>query len=374
MKHTPRRTATRSTILGLLLIAALAVAACAPAAETAATDGGGGGGGGDDAELGDTLNIATWPNYHDQATIDAFTEETGVNVNINVYGSTEEMEALLRAGNSGMDIVVPTHYAVPGWIEDGLIAELDLDRLGVDLADWNPLFVDQDFDPGNAHSIPKNWGTTGIISSPEADPGVDSWKAFFERAGTDLEGRAVIVDHQISTIGSAAVALGHDLNTTDPDELTEIEQMLTELKPKLWAITSDVQPALRNGDSDVSMAWTGDGVQVESDNPDHHYVIPSDGGELWVDNWTIAADAPHEAAAYEFLSYILEPEHTAADVETTLFPSANPAVTELLPDEVADNGVIYPDQSAIERMTLSSAEAYESEARAELWARVKSSS
>lgn len=374
MKRNILHTDGRWVAIGLAVILAMAVAACAPEAaptETAAGDSSESG----DAELGDTLNIATWPNYHDQATLDAFTEETGVNVNVNVFGSTEEMEALLRAGNSGMDIVVPTHYAVPGWIEDGLIAELNYDALGnVDLSDWNALFIDQDFDPGNAYSIPKNWGTTGIIYSPDADGEVTSWKDFFGRVPDDLSGHSVIVDHQISTIGSAAVAMGYDLNTTDPAELGEIEKMLTDLKPDLWAITSDVQPALRNGDSWASMAWTGDGVQVESDNPDYHYVIPDDGGELWVDNWTVAADAPHQAAAYAFLQYILEPERSAADVETTLFPHANPAVQELLPAEVADNAVIYPDQTAIERMTLSSADAYNSEERAEMWARVKSSS
>jgi hypothetical protein len=49
-------------------------------------------------------------------------------------------------------------------------------------------------------------------------------------------------------------------------------------------------------------------------------------------------------------------------------------VTPLLSEEVANNPVIYPDQEAISRMTLSSAEAYNSEARAEMWARVKASS
>jgi spermidine/putrescine transport system substrate-binding protein len=184
----------------------------------------------------------------------------------------------------------------------------------------------------------------------------------------------VIVDHQISTIGSAAVALGYDLNTTDPDELAEIEAMLIELKPSLWAISSDVQPALRNGDTWASMAWTGDGVQVVRDNPEYVYVIPDDGGELWVDNWTVASDAPHKDAAYAFMEFILRPENSAADTEFILFPHANPAVTPLLSDEVANNEVIYPSEAAIGRMTLSSAEAYNSQERAEMWARVKSSS
>lgn len=364
-------------LVSVLLASALALTACAPGSDTevdpdaepdsatAAEP---------DGEVGGRLTIATWPNYHDPAVIEAFTEETGVAVEVNVYGSTEEMEALLRGGSSGIDVVVPTHYAVPGWIEDGLVAELDHDRLGVDLSEWNPAFVDQGFDPGNGYSIPKNWGTTGIIYAPEAGEPVTSWKDFFARAPADLAGRAVIVDHQISTIGSAAVALGYDLNTTDPDELDEIEELLVELKPDLWAINSDVQPPLRNGDSWASMAWTGDGVQVERDNPDFAYVIPDDGGELWVDNWTIAADAPNADAAYAFLEYVLRPENAALDTDFSLFPHADPAVLELVDPEVADNQVIYPDQTAIDRMTLSSAEAYNSDARAEMWARVKASS
>jgi len=366
--------------LALVLCLGMLLAACAPDSgdgsdTTEATGTTAMGGAGGPADLGDTLVIATWPNYHDQATIDAFTEQTGVAVSINVYGSTEEMEALLRAGDSGIDILMPTHYAVPAWTEDGLLQELDYEAMGnPDLSDWNELFIDQDFDPGNVYTIPKNWGTTGIIYGPDAGDPVTSWADFFARASTDLDQRTLIVDHQISTIGSAAVSMGYDLNTTDPDELADIEAMLTELKPHVWAISSDVQPPLRNGDTWASMAWTGDGVQVVRDNPDYVYVIPDDGGELWVDNWSIAADAPHPQAAYAFMEFILRPENSAADTEFSLFPHANPDVTPLLSDEVANNPVIYPDQEAISRMTLSSADAYNSEERAEMCARVKASS
>jgi len=157
------------TLAALMLAMTLAVAACAPQSESTTTSSATSGDTEVDVDLGDTLNIATWPNYDDPETIKKFTAETGVNVNVSVFGSTEEMEALLRAGNSGFDIVVPTHYAVPGWIEDGLIEALDYAKLGnPDLSAWNPLFIDKSFDPGNRYTIPKNWGTTGIIYAPAA--------------------------------------------------------------------------------------------------------------------------------------------------------------------------------------------------------------
>ncbi|HET6379768.1 MAG TPA: spermidine/putrescine ABC transporter substrate-binding protein [candidate division Zixibacteria bacterium] len=353
-------------------LAMAALAACAPPGTSPRSSGGGGGG-----SLGDTLNIATWPNYHDQATLDKFTAETGVQVNIGVYGSTEEMEAKIRAGNSGLDIAVPSNYAVKGWTSDGLIEELDYAKLpSVNLADWNPLFVDQEFDPGNKYTIPKNWGTTGIafrtdrVTSPPS-----SWAEFFEMAGDEVSGKTVIVDHQISSLGSAAVALGYGFNTIDKAELADIEEMLTELKPKLFAITSDVQPPLRNYDSWMTIAWTGDGVQVVRDNPDTaKYIIASDGGELWVDSWSVVADAPHREAAYAFLDFILKPENSAADTNFCLFPHANPAVKDLVDEEVANNEVIYPPDEQLQKLTFATADAYNSPLRAETWARIKASS
>ena len=60
-------------------------------------------------DLGNRLNFATWPNYMDEANIAAFTEATGVHVNVSVFGSNEEMLAKLQAGGTGWDVFVPTN-------------------------------------------------------------------------------------------------------------------------------------------------------------------------------------------------------------------------------------------------------------------------
>jgi spermidine/putrescine transport system substrate-binding protein len=326
-------------------------------------------------DLGDTLTLATWPLYHDPATLDAFTDATGVAIEVRVYGSTEEMEALIRGGSSGIDIAVPSQYAVKGWTTDGLLEPLDYGRLpNVDLSSWDPLFVNQDFDPGNAYTIPKNWGTTGITFwADEVDPAPTSWADFF-RMVDEYPGRFQIVDHQISSMGSAAVAMGYDLNTVDETELNAVADMLIALKPNLFAINSDVEPPLRNRDTLATIAWTGNGVAVVRDNPDTaKYIVASDGGELWVDSWGIAADAPHKDAAYAFLDYILQPENSAADTVFSLFPHANPAVLPLLPPEVSGNTVIYPPAELLQTLTISNAEAYNSQLRSDTWARIKSS-
>jgi spermidine/putrescine transport system substrate-binding protein len=378
-----RRMFLAGTAAGL---SAAALAACAPAASTtapsaaapsaAAPSAGASEAAATAANLGDTLNLATWPNYHNQAVLDAFTAATGVAINVGVYGSTEEMEAKLRAGNSGFDVVVPSNYAIEGWVRDSLIEPLDYERIpSWTPEDWNALFMDQAFDPGNQYSIPKNWGTTGIAFwSTEVAPDVTTWKQFFEEAASKYEGKTLIVDHQISSFGSAAVALGYSLNTIDPTEMAAVEAMLTELKPKLFAISSDVQPPLRAMDTWLSVAWTGDGVQVGRDNPDAKYLVATDGGELWIDSFTVAADAPHRDAAYAFLDYITQPEQAALETEASLFPHANDKATALVPAEIRDNPVIYPPEAALANLEYAVNATYNSPERAEAWARIKASS
>jgi spermidine/putrescine transport system substrate-binding protein len=368
--------------LGAIALAGCAPAASAPPATSAPSAAAASGGASASASaaasanLGDSLTLATWPNYHDPTVLQDFTTATGVAINMQVFGSTEEMEAKIRAGNSGIDVVVPSNYAIEGWVKDTLIEPLDYAKLpDFKKEDWNALFMDQAFDKGNAVSIPKNWGTTGIAYwSSKVNPGITSWKDFFAQAGTTYKGKTLIVDHQISSFGSAAVAMGYSLNTIDPTEMAAVEQMLTALKPRLFAISSDVQPPLRAKDTWLSVAWTGDGVQVVRDNPDDaKYVVASDGGELWIDSYTIAADAPHRDAAYAFLNWITQPAQAARETTFCLFPHANDKATALVDPAVKNNPVVYPPADSLTKLEYAVNATYNSPERAEAWARIKAS-
>ena len=77
-------------------------------------------------EIGDRVTLATWPNYHDPANFEAFTAATGANVQVNVFGSNEEMLAKLQAGGTGWDVFVPTNYTISTYQKLDIIEPLDL--------------------------------------------------------------------------------------------------------------------------------------------------------------------------------------------------------------------------------------------------------
>ena len=96
------------------------------------------------------MSLATWPNYHDPATFEGFTAKTGVAVEVNVFGSNEEMLAKLQAGASGWSLFVPTNYTISTYHKLGLIDELDLSKLpNFSTTTENPRFTKEGKIDGN---------------------------------------------------------------------------------------------------------------------------------------------------------------------------------------------------------------------------------
>ena len=108
--------------------------------------------------------FSTWPNYHNPVNIEEFTEATGVNVQINAFGSNEEMLAKLQAGATGWDVFVPTNYTISNYVELDLIQELDMSKIpNYDASAQNPLFAEPATVNGKVYAVPKNWGTTRVV-------------------------------------------------------------------------------------------------------------------------------------------------------------------------------------------------------------------
>lgn len=328
-------------------------------------------------DLGSEMQLTTWPNYHDPATIERFTSLSGVSVNINVFGSNEEMLAKLQAGGTGWDVLVPTNYTFETYGSLDLLEALDLDKIpNFDRGRYEERFLEPSEYPAGSGSllgIPKNWGTTGyVVNTDEVTDQMTSWKDFWDLTKTSYSGKTAIHDYQLTSIGNALKYFGYSFNSVDPKELGDAEQLLLEVKPHLFAITSDYQPPMRNGDAWLSMAWTGDAAQLNRDLPNIEFVIGSEGGELWSDFFAVVKGAPHREAAYAFLDFMAVPAVAAKDAEFHGYPIVDTVGTELLPDSVTSNPIIYPAAELLTPLEFGAAVTLTDENRAELWNRVKS--
>ncbi len=328
-------------------------------------------------DLGDTLNLTSWFNYHDPATLAEFTALTGVQVNLETFGSNEEMLAKLQAGATGWDVLVPTNYTFETYGSLGMLEPLDLSKLPHFVRDrYEARFLEPAIYPagsGNLLGVSKDWGTTGyVIDTTKVTKPMTSWRDFWDLTQADYSGKVMIHDYQLTSIGNALKYYGYSFNSVDPNELAKAEELLLAAKPHLFAISSDYQPSIRNGDAWISMAWTGDAAQLNRDIPSIQYVLGTEGGEIWSDFFSVLANAPHREAAYAFIDYMSTPKVMAKDALFHGYPVVDSAATALLPVEFTSNKIIYPDAAALSPLEFGAAVTLTDENRAELWARVKS--
>src|SRR5262245_2888058 len=76
-----------------------------------------------------TLNLYIWSDYLAPDTIANFTKATGIAVHVDVYDTSELLEAKMLAGGSGYDVIVPTAPVLARLAKAGVVGPLDKSRL-----------------------------------------------------------------------------------------------------------------------------------------------------------------------------------------------------------------------------------------------------
>ncbi|EYT56090.1 spermidine/putrecine ABC transporter substrate-binding protein [Leucobacter sp. UCD-THU] len=323
----------KKTLAAAGIVAALALTGCS----------GGGSEGGSQQ-----LNVYAWADEIPQSVFDAFTEETGIAVNVDSFDSNETMISKLAAGNSGYDIVEPSQYAVQQLVGQELIEPLDKSKLeGID--NIASTFADPSYDPGLEYSVPWVWGTTGLMYNDECTGGeeITSWKSLFD---PKWDGKLNMLDNMLAAYIAGLQVNGYGADSTDEQEIAEATESLIEQKKLLAGYNStNYGELVANGDVCISEAWGGTSTaKIVEENEHVHYVIPEEGGSLWVDGLAIAKGAPNQDAAYEFINFLLRPEIAAMATNDGGLASANQAAQEHVTDQgLLSNAAVYASEEQV---------------------------
>ena len=318
------------------------------------------------AEEEKVLNVYSWPDYISEDTIKNFKERTGIQVNYDVYGSNEMLEAKLLAGNSGYDVVMPSAFFFERQIKIGLFQKLDTASLsGLDSLDTGIMARLARVDPNNEHGVPYMWGTTGVgynaamVAAVLPDAPVDSWDMLFdpEVVARLSECGVTLLDAPSEVFAVALAYLGKDPNSEDMDDLKAAEELLAKIRPYVRYIQSQqYYTDLANGEICLALSWSGDVMlanerAAEAGNGvELSYSIPREGAIMWMDVMAIPSDAPHPVNAHRFIDYMLEPEVIAGSTSYNWFANANTAAIEFIDEKIANNPSVYPSEEVKARL------------------------
>ena len=342
------------------------------------------------AASAEEVRVYNWSDYIDEALLEKFETETGIDLIYDVFDSNELLETKMLAGGSGYDVVVPTGSFLQRQIQAGVFQKIDKSKLSNYGNVWD---VIQDrtarFDPENAYSINYMWGTTGmgvnLAKVKEAlgeDAPIDSLALVMDPANMEKLASCGVhfLDAPDEIVPAALTYLGLDPNTQDEADLEKAATALEAVRPYIQKYhSSEYIEALANGDICVAFGWSGDILQArdraaEADNGvEIAYNAPSEGALMWFDQMAIPVDAPNPEAAHKFLDFILNAENMAAASNYVYYANGNKASQEFLAEDVIGDPAIYPTPAAMENTYIK--DPYPQKVQrtvTRLWTRVKS--
>ena len=322
-------------------------------------------------QLADTLVFANWPLYIDsekgnkRPSLDQFTAQTGVKVKyIEEVNDNEEwfgkFQAQLSQGQDiGRDLTVLTDWMAARMVRLGYVQKKDKSAIPNE-ANLVSTLQHPTWDPDRTYSLPWQSGMTGIAyNKKETGPVTSIGQLLTDPA---LKGKVTCLTEMPDCMGLVMQSNGDDPTKVDPAAFDKAIGTLQDAvdSGQIRRFTgNDYGDDLSAGNVAAAMAWSGDVVQLQLDNPNLEFVLPDDGGMIWTDNMLIPTGGDVFTAS-TYMNFVYDPK-IAAEIEdwVNYICPVEGAKDELLKIDpgVAKNPLIFPTEDMLANVKSFDAEA-----------------
>jgi spermidine/putrescine transport system substrate-binding protein len=301
-------------------------------------------------EIGD-WTFSNWPLYMDRKVLRAFDREFGgkvryleeINDNYEFLGKVGQQ--LEQGRPIGRDIVVLTDYMASRWVRNAYVEPIDKNNVpnAVNLVE-NLAAIN--YDPERKFTLPFQSGAIGLgYNVAKTGRELTSVADLFDPA---FKGRVTMLSEPYDSANTVLLGDGVDASKATIDQILGAIEKIDEVNRtgQFRRFTgNDYTTDLAKGNVWVSLAYSGDVVALQSDNPDLRFAYPEEGAMLFTDNLMMPAEVEHPYAAETMMNYLYDPVVAAKLAAYINYISPVKGAQEELrktDPEIADNPLIFP--------------------------------
>jgi spermidine/putrescine transport system substrate-binding protein len=336
-------------------------------------------------ELAATLRFSNWPYYIDvdektkkRPTLDQFKQKTGttvryfedINDNATYFGKIQR--PLSQGRSIDRDIIVLTDNSrFPALLIDKEWAE-PLDKAAIpNITNLQDSLKSPGFDPDRTYSLPWQSGMTGIATNLKVmKKPITSVDELLESPA--LKGKITLLTEMADTMSLVMLANGDDPAKVDDASfdraLKKIQRAVDSGQVRQFT-GNDYTGPLSRGDLMACVAWSGDVVQLQPDNPKLVWNLPDSGGDIWTDNMLIPKGGDVFTAS-TYMNYVYDPKVAAKLAAYINYVSpvkgAKEEVRKIDP-KLADNPLIFPDDETLGKTVIFDSKALNNQDYLEKW-------
>jgi spermidine/putrescine transport system substrate-binding protein len=278
------------------------------------------------------LHIYNWTYYIPDSILNEFKAETGIDLVYDVYTTNEEMYAKLKAGKHSYDVIFPSGDYVSILMRQNMLMRLEHTEL-TNLKQVNPAIRSKLIhDPGMVYSIPFVIGASMIAVNIRLLPEYESsWTLFNKK---ELMQHTTLLDDMREVFGAALKTLGYSVNSTNNHELTEAKNLITTWKLNIVKFDNHAfSKSFASGALFAVHCYPENVVQeydVRRLESDVAFVIPREGGPMYVDSICIPASSKNADKAHRFIDVLLRPNIYAKISDRLQVPGLNLGAEKLI--------------------------------------------
>jgi spermidine/putrescine transport system substrate-binding protein len=303
---------------------------------------------------------SNWPLYMDKKLLKQFDKQNGGHVkyieDINDNAEfTSKVQAQLNNGTPiGRDLVVITDTTAAKWIRNGWAEPVDWKNVP-NRKNVEPAWSKYDYDPDGKYLLPYQSGAIGIGYNPKlTGRKLTSFDEVFH--DPKFKGKVTCLSDEES--GCYAILMLKGIKPADAtlqqklDAIAELGKISAAGQFRRFT-GNDYSTDLAKGNAWISMAYSGDVVQLQSDNPELEFVYPKEGALLWTDQLMLPAKVEHPYAGETMMNYLYDPEVAAKLAAYVNYFSPVKGVKEILTKtdaKLAANPLIFPPEDVQQRL------------------------
>ncbi|MDX9698191.1 MAG: extracellular solute-binding protein [Rhodocyclaceae bacterium] len=271
------------------------------------------------------------------SVIEGFQTQTGIRVEYSTYSTAAE----LRQGYGyrvRADVVFPVHFQLPALLAGMSLHPLDptklpnLQQVDPDLLAMLAARDGQTRLAGREslaiHAVPFQWGTVGLaLNVPKVTAALgtlpeESWSLLFDPQNSARLAKCGIglLDAPEETLSLLLNYKGHKLDQSGPRQIQRAGDELVALRGKAASFGNITYiEQLASGQLCMAMAWSGHALQAADAGAPLRFVMPREGGLMFIETMAIAGNAENVDAAHRFIDYLASAEVNIRNARETLF-------------------------------------------------------
>ena len=293
------------------------------------------------------LFVYNWTDYIGDQTIPSFEKKYGVKVTYDFFSNTDEAYAKLGSDGGGYDVSFPISVDIPAFVAKNALLTLDKSLIP-NIVNLGPEWADPKYDPGNAHSVPYMWWTTGVAyDTAKIKDTLTSSKALWDPRWSK---HISMLDDWQEVFAMALIQLGLDANSTNPADLDRALALLQQQKPLVRVYSTDTGATMSSGDVWIGQVWGSDLYQINQENENMVFYLPEEGAVRGSDTIAIFSGTKHPIAAHLFINHLLDAHVSADNTNFIGYMGPNAAAKAYIDPAILNNPAVNPDQALVDKL------------------------